>query len=72
LVKSVAVASEGSRESEDEVLSTHGKCDPFTIIDVEHGSVSDVKIQPNGSHRRSVGVGPLVSEMLHNLNVYVD
>jgi predicted Fe-Mo cluster-binding NifX family protein len=70
LVKRIGVASEGSRGLEDAVASTYGKCGGvFTIIDVEHGSVGDVKIQPNVYASRSVGVGPLVSEMLHKLNV---
>jgi predicted Fe-Mo cluster-binding NifX family protein len=69
LVKRIAVASEGSGGLEDVVASTYGKCASFTIIDVEHGSVGDVKIQPNVYASRSVGVGPLVSEMLHKLNV---
>jgi predicted Fe-Mo cluster-binding NifX family protein len=69
LVKRIGVASEGSRRLEDAVASTYGKCGVFTIIDVEHGSVVDVKIQANVYASRSVGVGPLVSEMLHKLNV---
>jgi predicted Fe-Mo cluster-binding NifX family protein len=69
LVKRIAVASEGSGGLEDVVASTYGKCVSFTIIDVEDGLVGDVKIQPNVYASRSVGVGPLVSEMLHNLNV---
>jgi predicted Fe-Mo cluster-binding NifX family protein len=69
LVKRIAVASEGSGGLEDVVASTYGKCVSFTIIDVEHGSVGDVRIQPNVYANRSVGVGPLVSEMLHKLNV---
>jgi predicted Fe-Mo cluster-binding NifX family protein len=69
LVKRIAVASEGSGGLEDVVASTYGKCRAFTIIDVEDGSVVDVMIQPNVYASRSVGVGPLVSEMLHKLNV---
>jgi predicted Fe-Mo cluster-binding NifX family protein len=69
LVKRIAVASEGPGGLEDVVASTYGKCVSFTIIDVEGRSVVDVKIQPNIYAGRSVGVGPLVSEMLHKLNV---
>ena len=69
MVKRIAVASEGSGGLEDVVASTYGKCVSFTIIDVEDGSVGDVKIPPNVYASRSVGVGPLVSEMLHKLNV---
>lgn len=69
MVKRIAVASEASRGLEDTVASTYGKCGVFTIIDVENGSVQDVRIQPNVYASRSVGVGPLVSEMLHKLNV---
>ena len=68
LVK-IAVASKESGGLDDTVASTYGKCEVFTVIDVENGSVVDVKIQPNVYASRSVGVGPLVSEMLHRLNV---
>lgn len=63
------MASEESRGLQDTVASTYGKCRAFTIIDVRDGSVQDVKIQPNDHASRSVGVGPLVSEMLQKLNV---
>jgi predicted Fe-Mo cluster-binding NifX family protein len=69
LVKRIAVACEGSGGLEDVVASMYGRCVSFTIIDVEDGSVGDVKIQPNIYANRSEGIGPLVSEMLHKLNV---
>jgi len=68
-VKRIAVASEGSGGLDDVVASTYGKCKTFTILDVEGSSVVDVRIQPNVYASRSVGVGPLVSEMLHKLSV---
>jgi predicted Fe-Mo cluster-binding NifX family protein len=69
LVKRIAVACEESGGMEDVVASIYGRCVSFTIIDVEDGSVDDVKIQPNIHASRSEGVGPLVSEMLQKLNV---
>jgi predicted Fe-Mo cluster-binding NifX family protein len=68
LVKRIGVASEGSRGLEDAVASTYGKCRAFTIIDVEHGSIEEVKIKANVYGGRSAS-GPLVSEMLRKLSV---
>jgi predicted Fe-Mo cluster-binding NifX family protein len=69
LVTRIAVASDGPGGLEDVVASTYGKCASFTIIDVEDGLVGKLKIQSNIYASRSAGVGPLVSEMLHNLGV---
>lgn len=69
MVKRIAVASEGSGGLEDKVATTYGKCRTFTVIDVEDRSIRSVKVEANPYVSRSMGVGPLVSEMLRDLEV---
>lgn len=67
--RKIAVASQGTGGLEDTVSPIFGRCQVFTIIDVEEGKIGRVEIKKNPWADKSHGAGPLTSQMIDKLSV---
>ena len=69
--KRIAIASEGAGGLKGEISPVYGKCNAFTLIDIENDEIKNVQVETNQYANRTYGAGPLVSEMLRKLNVNI-
>ena len=67
--RKIAVASQGADGLEDTVSPIFGRCQVFTIVDVEDGEIGKVEIKKNPWADVSHGAGPLTSQMIDKLSV---
>jgi len=65
----MAVATSGRRGLEDSVSEVFGRANTFTIIDVEEGTIKNVKVLENPAASYRHGAGPIVVKMLVDSNV---
>ncbi len=67
----VGVASQGSGGLDDLVSPVFGRCNSFTLVEVEDGKIKGVKVIPNPHTAAPQGVGIAVAQMLAGEGVKV-
>ena len=65
----IAISTRGKGGLEDVVSDIFGRANTFTVVDIEKGTIKNVRVSDNPAVSYQQGAGPIVVKMLVDLGV---